>query len=80
MKKDHDNFILEFLQGRRYEKLYLNVARMHDGSWAVCWDARWCAADTLTKACMSRRAWLEHLQEVAPGTWTARSLRTIRVF
>jgi hypothetical protein len=87
MRLDFSKAVLRSLGRRPYKHLYINVARMNDGAWIVCWDKRYLGSKRLADAQRLRSLWLADLRGKHPKTgkpilrfWNTRRIRTIRVF
>lgn len=67
----------------KYEAGYINIARMRNGNWSVCWYAKWFGSTRRNEAVVLRKEWLEFLQKATGGKkkscWKENMLKTIRV-
>lgn len=73
----------ETLKQSRHEAAYINVARMLNGDWCVCWEPKYFGAYKRSDAILLRQDWLEHLWAHTGGkgrsSWRANDLKTIRI-
>lgn len=73
----------KYLQGYpigSYENLYVNIARMRNGEWAVCWYPKWVAASRLSQAVAQRKEFLNYLRaNGGEKIWPLDSVKTIKI-
>lgn len=70
--------VLETMKGEPLYSLYVNIARMRDGSWVICWDSKYLGACKLKDAQRLRILWIEELRGKS-RYWNKKNVRTIRV-
>lgn len=77
-KRTNDAFV-KALRDAKYQSAYINIARMGNGDWIVCWNSKYFGAERRHEAVRLRCLWLDDLQKYGSNKWKAHHLKTIKI-